>query len=95
MPLPHPQVRGFLALAGRLHDAQLPHHGHRVVAFPALHELAVGDTYDLHSRQCHPVVGWSDARKLPFVGAGARPAGNYLIPFSYLILDLEVQIREG
>jgi hypothetical protein len=41
MPLPHPEVRGFLALASRLHYAQLPHHGHRVVSFPALHELAV------------------------------------------------------
>ena len=28
MPLPHPEVRGFLALAGRLHYAQLPHHSH-------------------------------------------------------------------
>ena len=41
------------------------------------------------------VASGGDARKLPSVGAGARPAGRYLIPISYLILNLYVEIGEG
>ena len=95
MLLPYPEIYGVLALAGRLRDTQLPHHGHRVVSFPALYELAVRDTHDLHPGQRHPVAGGGDARKLPFVGASVRSTRSYLIPLGYLVLNLDVEIREG
>ena len=77
-------------------ESKLLHHAQIVEPIPLLDNLAVpdavdGDAFDLYL----PASGRAKLHYLSSVGPTYRPAGDYLVPLGYLVLDAYLHVGEG
>ncbi len=70
-------------------------HAQGVGTPPGFHDLTVSDAVDIDSRDGYVVFCWGDSHKLAPMRAGNCPTFHDHIPFSNLVINGEMEIRES
>jgi len=70
-------------------------HAQGVGTPPGFHDLAVSDAVEVDARDGYVVFCWGDSHKLAPMRAGNCPTFHDLIPFSNLVINSEMEVREG
>jgi len=62
---------------------------------PGFYNLTVSDAVEVDARDGYLVFCWGDSHKLALMRAGNCPTFHDLIPFSNLVINGEMEVREG
>src|SRR3954470_8804103 len=88
----------FLSLCrgGRLAaETELLEHPERVPVAPGLDDLAVVDPVDAYTTDLAALAGAGHSHQVTIVGAPGNPASNDFVALGNLVLDGDLQVREG